>query len=72
MKKGNEIKNVLNQLKADTSDTESAGTPFIDFLPNGFKILVTSDSINGSSGDYTFLCFGQSIVGSNNIPATAR
>ena len=60
------------QLKADTSDTESAGTAFIDFLSNGFKIKVGTDSINGSGGDYTFLCFGQSIVGSNNIPATAR
>jgi hypothetical protein len=61
-----------HQLKADTSDTESTGTSFINFVSNGFKILATSDSINGSNGDYVYLCFGQSVVGSNNVPATAR
>jgi hypothetical protein len=61
-----------HQLKADTSDTESTGTSFINFVSNGFKILVSTDSINGNNGDYIYLCFGQSVVGSNNVPATAR
>ena len=43
-----------------------------DILSNGFKIKQTDQTLNNSSGTYIYMAFGQSLVGSNNIPATAR
>jgi len=58
--------------QANLSDSEGTATPRIDFLSNGFKIRTTSSAYNSGGGPYIFMAFGQSIVGSNNIPATAR
>ena len=44
----------------------------IDFLSNGFKIRTTNNSANDSGETYIFMAFGQSLVGSNNVPCTAR
>ena len=44
----------------------------VDFLSNGFKLRVTDGAINDSSGSYIYIAFGQSLVGSNNVPCTAR
>ena len=45
----------------------------IDILSNGFKIRRGSGWGAGGSGtELIYMAFGQSIVGSNNIPATAR
>lgn len=41
----------------------------IDFLANGFKIKTTNNSANNSGQTYVYIAFGQSIVGSNNVPA---
>ena len=46
-------------------------TPNIDIVSNGWKIRHTDDSINGSE-TYIYMAFGQSLVGSNNIPCSAR
>jgi hypothetical protein len=43
-----------------------------DYLSNGIKIRDTDSAWNGSGGTYIFMAFGQSLVGSNNIPCTAR
>jgi len=43
-----------------------------DFLSNGFKIRTTDNKENGSGGTYIYMAFGQSLVGSNNVPCTAR
>ena len=43
-----------------------------DILSNGFKIRSTDTFGNASGGTYVYLAFGQSLVGSNNIPCTAR
>ena len=51
-----------------TSDTSYA----CDFLSNGVKWRGTSTGMNASGGSYIYMAFGQSIVGSNNVPATAR
>jgi hypothetical protein len=32
----------------------------------------SSSSFNNSGGTYIYMAFGQSLVGTNNIPATAR
>ena len=44
----------------------------VDQLSNGFKINTTDTAINASGGNYIYMAFGQSLVGSNNVPCTAR
>ena len=43
-----------------------------DIMSNGFKLRTTDTGDNGNGTTYTYMAIGQSIVGSNNIPATAR
>ena len=57
-------------LTANTSDVE--GTLALDYFSNGFKIRSSNGGVNADGGKYIYMSFGQSIVGSNNIPATAR
>ena len=61
-------------VKADDSSQEetAASRNKLDLLSNGFKLRFQYDDTNGTSGQYIYAAFGQSIVGSNNIPATAR
>ena len=62
--------NVINdELKPNTSGSEGAGDK-MDFLSNGIKFRVNS-SVN-ASGTFIYMAFGQSIVGSNNVPNNAR
>jgi len=56
-------------LEANTNLAEQTETD-IDILSNGFKCRSTGGGHN--NGNYIYMAFGQSIVGSNNIPATAR
>tara|TARA_B100000085_G_C18463633_1_gene480028 strand:+ start:9 stop:1046 length:1038 start_codon:yes stop_codon:yes gene_type:complete len=61
-------------LYADTTNYESqfAANKF-DILSNGFKMRETSGIYNASGGGYIYMAFAENpIVGSNNIPATAR
>ena len=44
----------------------------IEKYSNGFKIRGTDNVTNANGKNYLFMAFGQSMVGSNNIPATAR
>ena len=57
------------RLYADVADAETT-SGVVDFLSNGFKFRATAMNTNG--GTFIYTAFGQSIVGSNNIPATAR
>lgn len=44
-----------------------------DMLSNGFKFYTSEAEINGGAGNsYIYMALGQSLVGSNNIPCTAR
>ena len=43
----------------------------MDLYSNGFKIR-TNDANKNSSGTYIYTAIGQSLVGSNNVPCTAR
>ena len=64
--------NVENaQLYADTNSAE-ATTDYIDILSNGIKFRYNSVGLNGSGETYIYMAFGQTAVGTNNIPATAR
>jgi len=63
--------NHLNPNDSGSETNSSANT--IDILSNGFKMRATNNGINRSGGQgFNYLAIGQSLVGSNNIPCTAR
>ena len=43
-----------------------------DIVSNGFKLRTTDSGDNAGGTIYTYMAIGQTMVGSNNIPATAR
>ena len=60
-------------LFAHLSNAESTGIFNSDFLSNGFKIRDTDADWNASGSSYIYMAFAESpLVGTNNIPATAR
>ena len=58
-------------LLANQNYTETDHDRF-DAISNGFKIRTTSGQYNASGSKYIYMAFGQSLVGSNNVPCTAR
>ena len=56
------------------NDTEGEGAGHssyaMDFLSNGFKIRTNDAGFNEHTMIY--MCFGQTMVGTNDCPATAR
>ena len=58
-------------LAASSSAAEVTGYP-TDFLSNGFKIRTTLGGWNSSGATFIYMAIGQSLVGSNNVPCTAR
>ena len=62
-------------LFADLNNAESTDYGRIDFLSNGFKLRTTNSQLNelGSGSTYIYMAFAEApLVGSNNVPATAR
>jgi len=59
-------------LFADSSNAEGSNVNRIRLLSNGFSVPTTDKSHNVSGNSYIYMAFGQSIVGSNNVPAVAR
>ena len=67
--------NVINYwVNPDLSNAEgsSSSAMNIDFVSNGVKIREDNGDLNANNGNYAYMCFGQSLVGSNNTPCTAR
>ena len=44
----------------------------IDLLSNGFKVRSNQTNSNDAGQSYIYMAFGQSIVGTNDVPCTAR
>ncbi len=64
--------NVKNrELFANNTNVEETNDQ-IDLLSNGFKMRANSTSINTAGRSYLYLAWGQTLVGSNNKPCTAR
>tara|TARA_R100001510_G_scaffold23867_1_gene21000 strand:- start:46 stop:1092 length:1047 start_codon:yes stop_codon:yes gene_type:complete len=65
--------NKLHYLRPNNATTEgstdSGGN--WDMLSNGFRFYTSESEINGG-GDYIYYAVGQTVVGSNNVAATAR
>jgi hypothetical protein len=60
-------------LIAQANGTEETGTNRINLLSNGFKATTSNTAVNGSGDSYIFMAFAEApLVGSNNVPATAR
>jgi hypothetical protein len=59
-------------LRPNLSNAECTSCVEIDILSNGFKLRNTDGDGNTGSGDYIYMSIGQSLVGSNNVPCTAR
>jgi len=65
-------RNTTNQaLLANLNNAESTDHN-IDILSNGFKIKDNDGTINANNNTHIYIAFGQSLVGSNNVPCTAR
>ncbi len=64
-------KNSAEGVRGNGSDS-STTIPGIDMLSNGFKCRVLNDEVNNTA-DYIYMAFAENpLVGTNNIPATAR
>ena len=60
-------------LLANASDTEYTARTDFDFLSNGFKNRASFTGSNASGDTYIYMAFAENpLVGTNNIPATAR
>ena len=62
-------------LNFNLTTTEDTSSGRLDLLSNGFKLRTGSSGPihSGSAGtEYIYMAWGQSLVGSNNIPAVAR
>jgi hypothetical protein len=71
--KRNAFNDENNYLRAEGNYAEGNETwGDLDILSNGFKPRANDGMHNASGATYIYMAFGQSIVGSNNIPATAR
>ena len=55
----------------DLSNAEPT-TSETDILSNGFKIRASANGVNQSGNTMIYMAFGQSLVGSNNVPCNAR
>ena len=71
-----DVDNPTTQFLAPNSSQaeQTLGTtnPITDFLSNGFKLRGSGGDGNASGGTIIYMAFGQSLVGSNNVPCTAR
>ena len=60
------------RLYANTNQAEET-YDLINLYSNGFKLTNSTHAYtNDSAGTYLYMAFGQSLVGSNNVPCTAR
>ncbi len=61
-------------LRANTTETEDDNAAYnVELLSNGFKNRNTNSSFNNPSYEYIYMAFAEApLVGSNNVPCTAR
>jgi len=59
------------RVNTNLAESQYGSTDTVDFVSNGFKIRESGTNIN--SGTYIYMAFAENpLVGTNNIPATAR
>ena len=68
-----DVDNVIEKrLVANVNAADSSGT-YLDFLSGGFKWRTSNNLGNGSGNTYIYMAFAEApLVGTNNVPCTAR
>jgi hypothetical protein len=70
------VHNLALDPSSNASENDQSSYNTIDIISNGFKCRGGSSGsgtgTNQSGGSYIYMAFGQSLVGSNNVPCTAR
>ena len=62
-----------NTLFANLTNAQDTEYNRIDFLSNGFKIINTAVQVNNNNTTHLYMAFAEApLVGSNNVPCTAR
>ena len=63
-----------HRIEADSNAGDYTGLSagWIDMVSNGFKVRYNGGGVGSDGVSYIYMAFGQSLVGSNNIPCTAR
>ena len=64
--------NGANDTIAPNNSSAESAEDRVDLVSNGFKIRVNSDGVNDNNSYYIYYAVGQTLVGSNNVPCTAR
>ena len=65
--------NLINKALYPNGEWAEGTGDALDFTSNGFKWRVNSSAYNGSGGDYIYMAFAEApLVGTNNVPGTAR
>tara|TARA_Y100001937_G_C7008684_1_gene279905 strand:- start:46 stop:792 length:747 start_codon:yes stop_codon:yes gene_type:complete len=59
------------QANSNTAELVNGGYK-VDKLSNGFKMREAGSETNADGGLYIYMAIGQTLVGSNNVPATAQ
>ena len=61
-----------DQLYPDANYTEDTNGG-VDIVSNGFKARTTAATTNGNGSTYIYMAFAEApLVGTNNVPCTAR
>ena len=63
---------MATRLMANLNNSSDLSQGGFEFLSNGLKMTTSWSGGNGSGDTFIYMCFGQSLVGSNNVPCTAR
>ena len=62
----------LNNAGTDIGPPATSGSYPVDFYSTGFKINNTDTKVNEAQSTFVYAAFGQTIVGTNGVVATAR
>ena len=73
-KRANPFNPVDGSLHPNANAAEDTSSDFfVDFTSNGFKLRDSDAQLNGSGSTYIYMAFAEApLVGSNNVPCTAR
>jgi len=63
---------MATRLIASSTGGDDLSQGGFEFLSNGLKMTTSWSGGNGNGDTFIYMCFGQSLVGSNNVPCTAR
>ena len=63
--------NLTNNLMYANATSAEQTTDGVDFLSNGWKLRNSAGDSNASGDTYIYMAFGQTLVGTNNIPNNA-